>query len=228
VCSTGTSRHPIWRDYPRSSAGGGRGRGSPAGGTRSAAALGELQRRHAAVELGRQADPYLEVERAGYLVCEEPAHGPAVDAADELAAEPSVGEGVVAEARSRVLAGGLRREQRAHVTVVRQLLDGDRTIDSGQSCGVRNDVADEDVRLFELRPVTLHRGVQLEVAAVDEDQHAHRGEPFRAGEDQLKRVFRPGTAGAAIGDSAPEVDHDDAIDGHNATLTTWTQGAPGR
>ena len=72
---------------------------------------------------------------------------------------------------------------------------------------MRDRVADEDLGLPELRPVAEDRAVELEQAAVDEDEQAGGDQPLGAGKDHLKRVLRPGAARAPIGGPAPEV-HD--------------------
>ena len=60
---------------------------------------------------GGEADPDFEPERPGDLLCEEAPDGAAVHPANELAAHPAEGKGVVAQQCSRIVARLLRLEQ---------------------------------------------------------------------------------------------------------------------
>lgn len=74
-------------------------------------ARSELERGHAALVRGGEPDPDLEPERPRDFLGEEASDRATVHSANELAAEPSEGQCVVAEAGPRIAAGLLRLEQ---------------------------------------------------------------------------------------------------------------------
>ena len=102
---------------------------------------------------------------------------PAVDASHELADEMSV-----EQRRLTVRCAGrpfrlLRGEQRAHAVPVVERLCAGGCVDRDHTGLVRQHVADRR-RRGELRPVALHGCIEVEQAAVDEHERAHRGEWF--------------------------------------------------
>ena len=158
------------------------------------------------VRLGKP-DPELDAERFRDLLGEEASKAPAVGPPHELAAEPAIGERVIAEGGARVRAWRLRREERRHAPVVAEVGCADRHIDAGKPRGVGDDVADEDLRLAELRPMTAHGIVEADLPTVDEHQDAKRDHALGAGVYELERVLLPRPAAFPVGNAAPEVDH---------------------
>src|SRR3546814_5388582 len=86
----------------------------------------------AVVLLGGQADPELEVERAGDLLGEEGAEALAADAAHYLADQPPVGGGVVAVGGARLPHGGLGLEGADDRVPLEHLVPGEGGVDEGQ------------------------------------------------------------------------------------------------
>jgi hypothetical protein len=74
---------------------------------------------------------------------------------------------------------------------------------------VRNQLADAHVGLAgrgELRPVPHNRRIELEVAALEEEQKAGRDHALGTGEQDLQRVGGPRPPAGAVGDPAPQID----------------------
>ena len=178
-----------------------------AAGRRQSPVRREFQRGDARLVLLGQADPELDAERPRHLLGEEPADAPPVDPADQFAAEPAIGQRVVAERRARIGVRRLGGEDCRHAPVVDQVGGSDRHVDPGEPCGVRDDVPDEDLRLAELGPVAAHGIVEAELATVDQHEDAERHQALGAGIDELERILAPRPAARPVGDAAPEIDH---------------------
>ena len=166
----------------------------------------------ARLHVARQPEPELQPERLRDLIRDERAHGPAVDSADELAAEPAVRERVVRDSRAGLPVRRLRGDEAGHALVVDEIRHRDRRAESRQPRFVRDDVADEHALLPELGPVRRHRCVELELAALDQEEQTHGDESLRPREDDLDRVLAPRRPGLLVGGPAPEIDDGDAVD----------------
>ena len=80
------------------------------------------------------------------------------------------------------LIGALRlvRENGGHLPIIAEHALGDCGVDSRQACSMQNDVTDKDGRFSEFALIVTHRLVEIELAAVDEDEDAKRDHPLRA------------------------------------------------
>src|SRR5262249_52290198 len=130
----------------------------------------------------------------------------AVDAADDFAGEPSIGERMVAEGSPRIVEPGLRGQSRRQPNVIGQIGDSHRRREARQSRSVAKDIAHPDVRLAEFGPVATNRRIKMEEIAVDEDKSGHRDKALGAGENQLERILPPRSPRRPIGDARPQVD----------------------
>src|ERR671918_326133 len=81
---------------------------------------------------GRESDPDLKSKRLGDLLGEKAADRVPVRAADELSAEPAIGQGVVAQLGPRILAGTLCLEQLDRAGARECFLQGERLVDAGK------------------------------------------------------------------------------------------------
>lgn len=162
------------------------------------------------LQFSGQPDEQFQVKRSGDLLGEEAPDTASVDPPHQLAAQPPVGERVIAAGGAGVGELALAGEQVGHPPVVEQVAvaDGDRH--TRQPGGVRHDLL-HGYRRFaprcELRPVTMDRRVELKLTSVDQHQQADRDQTLGAGEDQRQSVGIPGSLPVTIGQSAPEVDH---------------------
>ena len=91
-----------------------------------------------------------------------------VDAPDQLAADHAERVAVVGEPCPRRPDGGLGGEPLGERRLIEQLLDRERRLEARDTCGVRENVPDENSRLpggTELRPIPSNRVVEVELAA---------------------------------------------------------------
>ena len=80
---------------------------------------------------------------------------------------------------------------------------------------MRDDVAHQQTLLAvggEFRPVMRDRLFQVELAAIDQHQHAGGGQPLGAGKDHLQRILGPGAARGCC--AGPQIDHRFAMADH--------------
>lgn len=161
----------------------------------------------APVRLG-QADVDIEAEGAGDLVGEILAQRLAGGLPHHAPQQPAHAQGVVA-----VRAAGLPPGAAALQVLLQQgrIVHGrlrQPGMDRGQAGAVAQDVAKRDAGLAVLRkarPVRRHRGVQFQLALVDQPQHAKRGQPLGAGVDRAQGVLPPCPGPAGIGPAGPQV-----------------------
>ena len=129
------------------------------------------------VLLGGQPDEELRLERLGHLAGEEGADGVPRDAADDLADEVALREGVVARCGAGLPPRRLGGEGRRALLPVGQVLGHQGLVPAAQAGGVPHDVAHLDPLLAvggELGPVRGHGRVEVELAAVVQHR-ARRG-----------------------------------------------------
>ncbi len=155
------------------------------------------------------------LERFGDLAREVRPDRVARDAADDLADEVALREGVVARRRARFPPGRLGRQARRAQVPVGELLGGERLLPSAQPRGVPHDMAHLDVLLAvggEFRPVGRDRGVEVELAAIV--QHQRDQECHRLGRrpDVRQRVAFPWLRLLRVGPASPDVHHRLAVD----------------
>src|ERR671919_2682931 len=155
---------------------------------------------------GRESDPDLESKRLGDLLGEKAADCVPVRAADELSAEPAVGQGVVAQLGPRILARTLCLEQLDRAGARECFLQGERLVDAGKPGRVRNDISNPDLVLGEPGPVARDGCFELKESAFDQEKETDGDEPLCPREDNLERVVVPTLPGGLVCDPAPEVD----------------------
>ena len=194
----------------------GRGPGGEEGRPRGRVDLAELRRAVGALHVGGavvlavgQADPHIQLEGNGQVLAQGRAHGPAVDAAEDLAGQVAQGDRVIA-------AGGSGGPQRRHG---RQLgADGVPVEPQGRLHGigearepglVAHHLLDGDLALAALRELRPDAGDGLAVVELSGihqpgDQQGRDG--LGAGEDGGQRRLIEGPRALTVGISAPEVD----------------------
>ena len=161
----------------------------------------------AGVEFWSGADVGVESERGGELVPPVATDWAAVDASDDFADEPAVGEGVVAV----LLAGGppgfLLGEGFAHCVPVEEVFHDERSSDGGHAGTVRHEPADGHVALAglgELGPVLGDGGVEVESALLRRvGGRRRRPGPFGGGEDVDEGVAVPLAVVVGVVPAAP-------------------------
>jgi hypothetical protein len=168
---------------------------------------------------GRQPDVEVRPERDRHLVLEEGAEALARDPPDDLADQVSLGHGVVARGGTRLPPRCLRGQQARHLLPVTEVLVGDRRLPPGQAGRVRHEVADLDgllARRRELGPVVGDGGVEVELAAVGQDQRAQGRHGLGRRPHVGDGVALPRGAVFRVDPAAPEVDDRLAlqVDGH--------------
>src|SRR5918997_6485677 len=94
---------------------------------------------------GRESDPDLESKRLGDLLGEKAADRAPVRAADELSAEPAIGQGVVAQFGPRILARTLCLEQLDRAAARESFLQGERLVEAGKPGRVSNEISNTDL-----------------------------------------------------------------------------------
>src|SRR5918996_967991 len=119
---------------------------------------------------GRESDPDLKSKRLGDLLGEKAADRAPVRAADELSAEPAIGQGVVAQLGPRIVARTLCLEQLDRAGARECFLQGERLVDAGKPGPVRNDISHTDLFLGEPGPVARHGCFELWEAAFDQEK----------------------------------------------------------
>ena len=161
------------------------------------------------MELFGQPDVRVESEWCGHFVGEESANRAAVDPPDDLADEPAVGDGVVAVRRARLPARRLGGQAGAHRLEVVALVDRRRVVERRKAGLVTQQLPSRHRLLAggaELGPDVGDRCVEVELAALPQEQGAHRRPSLGGGEDEGERVLRPGLPGCSIGHARPQVD----------------------
>ena len=119
---------------------------------------------------------------------------------------------MIREPRTRLPVRLLRGDERDHVLVVDEVVQSDGRADPGQPGRVRDDVTHEQVRLPELGPIRHHRCIELELAALEQEEQADRDKALGAREHHLDRVLAPGRARLLVRRPAPEIDDGFAVD----------------
>lgn len=66
----------------------------------------------------------------------------------------------------------------------------------------------------EFRPDPRDRGIQFQLALLDQLQRGHRGKGLGAGKQVDQRVAVPGLLALVVGDASPQIDHRLAADLH--------------
>ena len=143
--------------------------------------------------------------------------GAAGDAADHLTEDEAERHHVIALRGSRFPPRLRRRDLLAHPVPVGGVVPVQPGARPDHAGPVAEHRGDRDVLLAghtELGPVPRHRGVQVEFAAIGQQMHTGAGQPLGAGEDAGQGVLPPAPAPAGIGVSAPQVDHQVAVDPH--------------
>ena len=128
-----------------------------------------------------------------------------VDAAHDLADEMSVEERRLPVRRPRRPCGLLRGEERAQTVPVVEGGGVGGCVDRDDAGLVREDVPDR-CRRSEFRPVALHGRVEVDEAAVDEQQRAHRGKRLRHRVRLHDAVLHPEARTVSSRSAAPEID----------------------
>ena len=151
----------------------------------------------------------IQVKWSGHFLTQEAARHTAVNPPDDLAGQMPVEQRGLTWPRARLPLRRLRGEQVAHAGPVVERLRRGRLIQCHHPGLVRQHVPDR-CRCGELWPVTLDRCVQVELAAVGEDQRADGREGLgdRVRLDQA--VALPRSAGR-VGLASPEVDDPGAV-----------------
>ncbi len=182
------------------------------------AAGGGTSQSAAPVLARRQPDPRRQPERLGDRRAEEGAGGRAARRpADHLADQPAVGAHVVAVPGPGFPRRRLRG-QGPHDRLPRQHLgEGEVALDVGQADPVAEQPAHGDVALAgrrELRPVTGHRCVDVELAPLHQQVGGDGRETLGAAEDPDDRVVGPRAVRGGVGLAAPQIDDRTAVAVH--------------
>ena len=159
---------------------------------------------------GGQADVEVGAEGLGDLLPEDGPEGAAGDAADHLAHQVALGQGMIAGGRSRLPEGRLGGEQGGDLVPVVEVGLGQGLLPAGEAGGMGHELSDGDggfAVLGELRPVLRHRGVEVEISAVGQQEGGEGGHGLGRGVDVDQGVRLPGPGLAGVGEPAPEVDH---------------------
>lgn len=154
---------------------------------------------HACLLCLRGPDEDGQAERLGHPIGEEVSDRLPRDPADQLLQEPADADGVVADPRARLPRGGWRGDATRDLVVVvpaaaRPVQHRTRVGEAQHPRPVVQDVADEGrllAGLRILRPVTRHRRVDVELAAVVEDLRAQGGATLGCRHHRRERVLPP-------------------------------------
>src|SRR5690348_9859829 len=165
--------------------------------------------------LGGKSDVAVDTERFRDLVAEIRAETLARDAAHHFADQPSVGEGVVAVVRARLPPWLLRGECGSHCVPVKNVIRLEWLANRGEAGAMAQQIIYRNfflARLCKLGPVLRHRGVQIELALIDQAMRAHRSQPLGGRIDIYDGVALPSPGPRFIGVAAPQIDDRPAVE----------------
>jgi hypothetical protein len=149
------------------------------------------------------------LQRLGDLLAKEGSQRGAGEPAHDLADQIALSDRVVTGPRTGRPEGRLGGEKARHLLPVVEVLVADRFLPPRQSRSVAHQVADLDVRLAvggELRPVAGDRGVEIELAAISQNESAKRRHRLGRRIDVDDHILLPGSALRGVGKAAPKVD----------------------
>ncbi len=165
---------------------------------------------HAIILRGRQADPEIGAERLRDLFAEHGAERLAGDAAHDLADQETHGHRVIARRGAGLPIRFLRGEERDRALPIVEILFGDGLAPAGESGAVAHDLGDRDARFAargEFRPIFRDRRVEVDQAAIGEQQRRQRRHRLGGRIDVDDGVLHPWPRAGRVGLAAPQIDH---------------------
>ena len=169
----------------------------------------------AVVAFRARADVKVCVQRLGQLPAKELPEALAGHPAHHFADEMALGQGVVAARRARLPPRGLAGQGVHHFLPVIDVFVGHRLIHPGKPRRMAHEVPHLHLVfavLRELRPVALHRRVEVEFAPVGQQQGGQRGHGLGGGIDVDNGVLLPGQGARPVPITSPKIDHRLAFD----------------
>jgi hypothetical protein len=153
-------------------------------------------------------------EGLGDLLPEDGSQGAACDAPDHLAHQIALGQGVVAGRGPGLPERRLGGEQGGDLVPVVEVGLGEGLFPAGKAGGMGHELGDGDGGLpvrRELGPVLRHGSIDVELTPVRQEEGGEGGHGLGRRVDVDQGVLLPGPGLGRVGEAAPDVDHELAV-----------------